>query len=574
MAYIIDKHCSTCHYCYNECPVHAIRFVGVEYAIDQDKCIGCGKCEKVCPAGAITNTEASKPEPHDLRTVRCDAVVVGGGGAGLVAAVRFAELTGKRVVVLEKAKKVGGSTTLAHNWFTGYMDWHRQAGLPDNTDKLLSYCLREAQGKLPDSLVEKILRNSGKFFQWLVDWDEEEARACFAIGRGPMGAIGIDYPDRKFENLRCHDPAIGPGWAGTYLIRKMMQVCKKLGVEVRTEHEAVKLLSDHTGAVTGVIAKNPGGELEVRAKAVILATGGFSGNDEKLKKREPGFFDGGIPVHRFSPVSCSGDGMDLAEQVGGWVNMKKTKLNKFGPVHHPYTATGCGMAGFGAAMVDFRGNLQEMPMGPMGDTSFLDGIPEHAIWYIVPGDVVEQKLRDSVDHPREGNQGMTYEDYRAELDFELRSQGPAYCADTLEGLAEQLHMDPKVFCASIEAYNQGLKSPKTPKNPFEMPEGEAGNPSFEEDGPGLPPPPPASPIVQGPFYAFLGQRFAEGAFGGVMTDEDMAVIRPDGSVIPGLYAVGDAASTWYTRGVLGPLTELTWAVNSGFLAGEYAAAKA
>ena len=81
MAYIIDKHCSTCHYCYNECPVHAIRFVGVEYAIDQDKCIGCGKCEKVCPAGAITNTESPKPEPHDLRTVTCDAVVIGGGRA-------------------------------------------------------------------------------------------------------------------------------------------------------------------------------------------------------------------------------------------------------------------------------------------------------------------------------------------------------------------------------------------------------------------------------------------------------------------------------------------------------------
>ena len=576
MAYKIADRCVCCHACATNCPVEAISFRGSQYWIDPEKCVSCGVCASVCPQCIIVDEDApaTTPAPHEKEFYDCDLCVLGAGGGGLVAAVRYAQLTGKRVLVLEKAKKVGGSTTLAHNWFTGYMDWHRQAGLPDNTDKLLSYCLREAQGKLPHSLVEKILRNTGKFFQWLVDWDEEEARACFAIGRGPMGAIGIDYPDRKFENLRCHDPAIGPGWAGTYLIRKMMQVCQKLGVEVRTEHEAVQLLSDHTGAVTGVLAKNPGGELEVRAKAVILATGGFSGNDEKLKKREPGFFDGGIPVHRFSPVSCSGDGMDLAEQVGGWVNMEKTKLNKFGPVHHPYTATGCGMADFGAAMVDFRGNLQEMPMGPMGDTSFLDAIPDHAVWYIVPGDVVEQKLRDSVDHPREGNQGMTYEDYRAELDFELRSQGPAYCADTLEGLAEQLHMDPKVFCASIEAYNEGLKSPKTPKNPFEMPEGEAGNPSFEEDGPGLPPPPPASPIVQGPFYAFLGQRFAEGAFGGVMTDEDMAVIRPDGSVIPGLYAVGDAASTWYTRGVLGPLTELTWAVNSGFLAGEYAAAKA
>lgn len=94
--------------------------------------------------------------------------------------------------------------------------------------------------------------------------------------------------------------------------------------------------------------------------------------------------------------------------------------------------------------------------------------------------------------------------------------------------------------------------------------------AVEDDSPALPPPPPAEPITDGPFYAFLGQRFAEGAFGGVMTNEDVEVIRKDGTVIPGLYAVGDAASTWYTRGVLGPLTELTWAVNSGYFAADSA----
>lgn len=575
MAYKIADRCVCCHTCATNCPVEAITFQGSQYWIDPEVCISCGTCAELCPQSIIVDESAptATPQPHATEYIDCDLCVLGAGGGGLVAAVRAAQLSGKKVLVLEKAKKVGGSTTFAHNWFTGRMRWHEEAGIPDNSAKLLEYCIREAQGQLPDSLVEKIFKNTGKFFEWLVDWDEQEARECFAIGRGPMGAIGIDYPDRKFENLKCHDPAIGPGWAGTYLIRKMMQVCEKLGIEVRTEHEAVALLQNETGAVTGVIANNPGGQVKVHASAVILATGGFSGNDEKLKRREPSFFDGGIPVHRFSPVTCSGDGMDLAEQVGGWVNMKKTKLNKFGPVHHPYTASGCGMAGFGAAMVDFRGNLKEMPMGPMGDTSFLDAIPEHAIWYIVPEDVVEKNLRDSVDRPREGNRGMTYEDYRAEIDFELRSKGPAYCADTLEGLAEKLGMDPAVFTASIAAYNEGLKAPKPPMKPFQVEEGEAGNPSFEDDGPGLPPPPPATPIVHGPFYAFLGQRFAEGAFGGVMTNEDIEVIRPDGSVIPGLYAVGDAASTWYTRGILGPLTELTWAVNSGFIAGENAAAK-
>ena len=577
MAYKINARCVCCHSCATNCPVEAISFKGSQYWIDPEKCISCGTCAPLCPQSIIIDEDAPIQEtiPHEKVELECDLCVLGAGGSGLVSAVRFAKNTGKKVIVLEKAKKCGGSTTFAHNWFTGYNRWHEEAGVPDQTEKLLQYCIREAQGCLPDSLVEKVLKNTGRFFEWLVDFDEKEARECFAIGRGPMGAIGIDYPDRKFENLNCHDPAIGPGWAGTYLIRKMLQVAPQYGVDIYTETEAVELLTDESGKLSGVLARDPGGEVEVKAKAVVLATGGFSGDDEKLKMFDPDFFDGGYPVHRFSPITCSGDGMLLSKPLGAWCNMKKTKLNKFGPVHHPYTASGCGMVGFGTPMVDFRGNLLEAPMGPMGDTSLLDSLPEHAVWYIVDEATVEKNLRSSVERPREGNKNMTYQDYRAEIEFELRSEGPAYRADTLAGLAEKLSMDPAVLEASIEAYNESLKKPKAPMMPFAMKDDEAGNPSFKnedvdkkDDGPGLPPPPPASPIVEGPFYAFLGQRFAEGAFGGIMTNEDVEVIREDGTVIPGLYAVGDAASTWYTRGILGPLTELTWAVNSGYFAAD------
>ena len=52
--YHIGARCSCCHYCFNECPAQAIKFVGTSYEIDEAKCIQCGKCAKVCENEAIT----------------------------------------------------------------------------------------------------------------------------------------------------------------------------------------------------------------------------------------------------------------------------------------------------------------------------------------------------------------------------------------------------------------------------------------------------------------------------------------------------------------------------------------
>lgn len=78
----------------------------------------------------------------------------------------------------------------------------------------------------------------------------------------------------------------------------MLQVAPKLGVEIYTQHEAVELLTDENGNVNGVVAKNPGGILTVHAGAVVLATGGFSGNDEKLRNLSR-LLDGGTRYTAF-----------------------------------------------------------------------------------------------------------------------------------------------------------------------------------------------------------------------------------------------------------------------------------
>ena len=114
--YIIKQGCLCCHNCALECPAGAIDYKGTHYEIDQEKCIGCGLCQRLCNVGAVVNTEdRDTVTPHARQELSCDLVVIGCGGSGSIAAVRAAEDSGKQVIVLEKAEKYGGSA-----WYAGF----------------------------------------------------------------------------------------------------------------------------------------------------------------------------------------------------------------------------------------------------------------------------------------------------------------------------------------------------------------------------------------------------------------------------------------------------------------------
>ena len=68
----------------------------------------------------------------------------------------------------------------------------------------------------------------------------------------------------------------------------------------------------------------------------------------------------------------------------------------------------------------------------------------------------------------------------------------------------------------------------------------------------------------GPYYAIYGKRFSEAAMGGLMVNAECQVLRNDGTVIPGLYGVGDATSAMHRREKLAVISELTWAVASAY----------
>ena len=106
MAYKIKPFCLGCHNCALECPVHAIDYKWTKYEIDPEKCIECGRCVEVCNVSAIDTGVPEKINLHEPIEKEADVVILGAGCGGTIAAVKLAELTGKKIIVLEKAKRL------------------------------------------------------------------------------------------------------------------------------------------------------------------------------------------------------------------------------------------------------------------------------------------------------------------------------------------------------------------------------------------------------------------------------------------------------------------------------------
>ena len=100
MSYSINtEKCYNCHQCMDRCPVRAIDDHTGVFVIDSEKCIECGLCGRTCHFGAVLDPQGNTAEPadipaHDPQELSADLVVVGGGAAGIMTAVRAAHESG------------------------------------------------------------------------------------------------------------------------------------------------------------------------------------------------------------------------------------------------------------------------------------------------------------------------------------------------------------------------------------------------------------------------------------------------------------------------------------------------
>lgn len=452
-------------------------------------------------------------------------VVVVGSGTGQLAAIKAAT-EGLSTLVLEKAANFGGTTGISGGgiWFPNN-PLMAEFGIPDSREEALEYLSHATFGQGTPELQEAFVDNTTEVYEFLLSIGIAWELAPWFNDYYP------EFPGGK-ELGRHIDPIStieGVGGGGA-LVQMLKQAADAAGVEFLFETPAKRLVVDEAGAVVGVIAESGGAELAVKAnRGVILAAGGFDHNEDMVKN----FLRG--PVYYPSAVSTNtGDAHLMAMALGANLrNMNESWgwpvfFNEDYGISIPALAYEIGKPG--TVVVNRRGERFMNESGaydPVTRTFYTYDNGTHE-YVNIPGYVIS----DSANRSR---YTMAYTAPGAEP--------PAWFkrADTIEGLAEQLGIDPEKLVATVERFNANAAEGVDPdfhrgESAFDK---QTGGDVQRTDLPN----PCLSPLTEAPFYAVAIWPGALGTCGGPQINISAQVLDVWGSVIPGLYAIGNTSGS-------------------------------
>jgi predicted oxidoreductase len=428
---------------------------------------------------------------------RADVVVVGAGAAGTCAAIEAAE-AGLRVRVLEAFAEHGGAAAWSGGGtFCVGTPTQREQGIEDSVELAYTDWVRCGGEEVDCAWALRYIAQSLALYDWLgtrgVEWEEVEVQGN-----------GNSVP-------RWHRPA----GAGAGLMRRLLESSAGRSIEWRYREEVTGLLT-RDDAVVGVET----GSGTVHAEAVVVATGGFSNDPEMLGRYGPAV-GAGSRLLRGGADQSLGRGHRLLEAVGAlFVGLDRTWVYPIGVADHRRSGDrGMVVRGLDQGIwVNLRGERfhdESKQDGAVGTAALLEQEPS-TCWAIFD----ERALPEL---------GFAHPDFRGEgravhqrVDRFLVESPHFHRADTVEQLAQAAGLPADRLAASVDELNAVIRA------------GAERDPRFGRPLAGLRP-------IEGAICALRLYPIARKALGGVRTDLGCRVLRPDGSVVRGLYAAGEVA---------------------------------
>jgi fumarate reductase flavoprotein subunit len=462
-------------------------------------------------------------------------VVLGSGGTGLAAALTAAE-AGVDVLLIEKGAHGGGNTAMARGIFAADSPVQKRMNIEAPKDELFRLAMSYAHWATDPRLVRAFIDKSGDTIQWL------EEKGLQFEGIPNYNNVG---------RLVFHVPA----GRGAELVRLLVRKCKESGVRLLTRTATTRLVTGEGGKIAGIVATSNDGtedkELVVAAGAVVIATGGYAGNRELLKKYYEYYTDD-LCLHG---VPNMGDGLRLSTEIGAATEGLGV-LHLRGPRYGASTYITTVVEEPNTLWVNKRGERfvdEAMAFYWPEAGNALSRQPDSASYTLFDGGImrgfVDEGLIKGVAHYPPGTK-MT------ELDRRLRSQPEKYVkiSTTWGEIASWMGVSPDVLQSTIDEYNRFCDR--------------GHDETFAKDARFL------APLRTPPYYAIKCSQSFHGTIGGIRINHHMEGLNQQSEPIPGLYAGGIDVGGWESRtyGITLPGSAFGFALNSGRIAGENAVA--
>lgn len=517
---------------------------------------------------ALKYRKAVRPST-EVEEVDYDIVVVGAGGAGTAAALAASE-ENNRVLLLEKTASPMGASVYAGGLFAAESSLQKKAGKTVDKKWLFDQYMKSSSGYMNSILVRTIIEESSETVDWLI----KNGCKLNLVDAGTGGSyVHIGMPSTLH----------GYKEGGRVAISKLIESFKNNGGEVMFSTPATRLIKDSSGKITGVMAKKEDGtNLKVNAKAVILATGGFGGNERMLRE----YFGDKYTLGEIT--TNVGDGIRMAWEVGAdeyGTGATHYFWQTFSAEDMKALASVLGYDYHALTTFTFYPHLRVNTLGQrfidetLATNYAIHGAQIHMqpnqTEYIILDKSVLNKIAKKGYASIEDHYGIWKDDRQFFMEFNLPSDtdemikientptdftpllevavgtGVVFKGNTLEELAKNMNVDSSTFVDSVNQYNKAIETGK--------------DNMFFSDTKRL------IPVTEGPFYAVKYCARNLGTLGGVRINEKIEAVDKNGRPIPGLYVAGADAGGMYGKsyvdfegGTLG------FAYTSGRLAGKNA----